>query len=65
MTTTNDGSRKHDVRVRRFHLAAFAYGACIPLLALAHLLGLMSLFAAVSAVALMLAANAGALLPLP
>jgi hypothetical protein len=53
------------VRVRRFHLAAFAYGACIPLLALAHLLGLMSLFAAVSAVALMLAANAGALLPLP
>ena len=34
---------KHDVRVRRFLLAAGAYGACLPLLAIAHVLGLIPL----------------------
>jgi diguanylate cyclase (GGDEF)-like protein len=46
------------VRVRRFHLAALAYGACLPLLGLAHLLGLLSLHALLGAVLLMAAANA-------
>jgi len=32
---------KHDVRVRRFLLAAAAYGACLPLLGIAHVLGLI------------------------
>jgi diguanylate cyclase (GGDEF)-like protein len=34
---------KHAVRVRRFYLAAGAYAACLPLLALGHLLGLIPL----------------------
>jgi diguanylate cyclase (GGDEF)-like protein len=34
-------SSKHQVRLRRFFLAAGAYGVCIPLLAMAHWLGLV------------------------
>ena len=55
---TESMGKKHDVRVRRFTLAAFAYGACLPLLGLADLLGLMSPFAAASTAALIVAANA-------
>jgi diguanylate cyclase (GGDEF)-like protein len=40
---TPGGSSKKAVRLRRFLLAGAAYGVCIPLLAIAHLLGLIGL----------------------
>jgi len=48
---------KHDVRVRRFLLAAGAYGACLPLLAIAHVLGLIPLKTVVEVGGLMIATN--------
>ncbi len=57
-TTIPFAPRKHEVRVHRFNLAMLAYAACLPLLALAHLLGFMSLFGVVTAAAAMVVANA-------
>jgi diguanylate cyclase (GGDEF)-like protein len=48
---------KHDVRVRRFLLAAGAYGACLPLLAIAHVLGLIPVKTVVEVGGLMIATN--------
>jgi diguanylate cyclase (GGDEF)-like protein len=48
---------KHEVRVRRFLLAAAAYGACLPLLGIAHVLGLIPLRTVVEVGGLMIATN--------
>ena len=53
------GVTKQAVRLRRFLLAAAAYGACVPLLAIAHALGMVPLASAVKIVASMAAVNAG------
>jgi len=50
-------SSKHGVRVRRFLLAASAYGCCLPLLAIAHLLGLVPLKTVLEIAAAMLVTN--------
>jgi diguanylate cyclase (GGDEF)-like protein len=50
---------KHAVRVRRFILAAGAYAACLPLLGLAHLLGLIGFAPMVTSAAAIVAVNAG------
>jgi diguanylate cyclase (GGDEF)-like protein len=50
-------SSKHDVRVRRFLLAAGAYGACLPLLAIANALGLIPLRSVVAIGSLMILTN--------
>jgi diguanylate cyclase (GGDEF)-like protein len=49
---------KQAVRVRRFLLAAGAYGVCIPLLAIANLLGMIPARTAVEIVAAIVAVNA-------
>ena len=49
----------HDVRMRRFMLAMGAYAACLPLLGIAYLLGLMPAFGAVSTAVACVAVNAG------
>jgi diguanylate cyclase (GGDEF)-like protein len=49
---------KHAVRVRRFLLAAAAYSLCIPLLAIAHLLGFIHREPVVVSAATILAVNA-------
>ncbi len=51
-------SSKHSVRVRRFLLASAAYGVCLPLLAIAHLLGLIGLRPALEIGALIVLVNA-------
>ena len=48
---------KQAVRLRRFMLAATAYGVCLPLLALAHRLGLVPLAPVIVAAAAMVAVN--------
>ncbi|HET9580875.1 MAG TPA: EAL domain-containing protein [Usitatibacter sp.] len=55
---SHEGS-KHAVRVRRFYLAAAAYATCIPLLIIAHALGIMALAPAIAAGAAIVAVNAG------
>ena len=50
-------SSKHAVRVQRFLMAAAAYSVCVPLLAMAHLLGLIPVRHVVEITAAMLAAN--------
>ena len=52
-------SAPHDIRVRRFLMAMAAYGACMPLLGIAYLLGLMSGFGATSTAVACIAVNAG------
>ncbi|MGZ5032926.1 MAG: putative bifunctional diguanylate cyclase/phosphodiesterase [Usitatibacter sp.] len=47
----------HDVRIRRFQLAVAAYGTCVPLLAIAHLLGLVSLRVVLELGGVMVAVN--------
>ena len=49
----------HDVRMRRFFMAMLAYAACMPLLGLAYLLGLMSAFGAVTTALASIAVNLG------
>ena len=49
---------KHDVRVRRFLLAASAYACCLPLLAIAHLLGLIPTRTVIEIGGAMIATNA-------
>ncbi len=49
---------KQAVRFRRFLLAAAAYGACVPLLGIAHLLGMVPLSSTVKIAASMVAVNA-------
>ena len=51
-------STKHDVRVRRFLLAAAAYGACLPLLVIAHTLGLIPVKTVLEIGGAMIATNA-------
>ncbi|HET6265823.1 MAG TPA: EAL domain-containing protein [Usitatibacter sp.] len=51
-------SSKHEVRVRRFFLAAAAYGVCIPLLGIAHALGILPLTSVLQIAGLMIVANA-------
>ena len=51
--------RLHAVRVRRFYLAAAAYGICAPLFVVAHLLGLVSFPAMVQIIAIGIAVNVG------
>jgi diguanylate cyclase (GGDEF)-like protein len=48
---------KHSVRVRRFLLAAGAYGACLPLLAVAHALGLVEARTVIEVGGAMIAVN--------
>jgi diguanylate cyclase (GGDEF)-like protein len=50
-------STKHDVRVRRFLMAAAAYGACLPLLGIAHALGLIPVRTMVEIGGLMILTN--------
>jgi diguanylate cyclase (GGDEF)-like protein len=50
---------KHSVRVRRFLLAAGAYGACLPLLAIANALGLVSARTVVEVGGAMILVNLG------
>jgi diguanylate cyclase (GGDEF)-like protein len=52
------GGSKHGVRVQRFLLAAAAYGACLPLLLVAHLLNFVSLRVVIELGAVMVAVNA-------
>src|SRR5258708_6764027 len=54
---SQDGS-KHAVRVRRFLLAASAYGLCVPLLVIAHVLGFMHRTPVIAATAMIAAVNA-------
>ena len=49
----------HDVRMRRFLLAMGAYAACLPLVGIAYLLGLMSGFGAMSTALAIVAVNLG------
>jgi diguanylate cyclase (GGDEF)-like protein len=51
------GSTKQAVRFQRFLLAAAAYGVCVPLLGIAHGLGLVPLAATVNIVAAMVVVN--------
>jgi diguanylate cyclase (GGDEF)-like protein len=53
---SQEGS-KHAVRVRRFLLAASAYGLCVPLLVIAHVLGFMQRTPVVAATAMIAAVN--------
>jgi len=62
MATRIAADPKHAVRVRRFLLAAAAYGACLPLLGLAHLLGLIAAAPLAIAATAMIAVNAAILL---
>ncbi len=57
--TLHLGNSKQAVRLRRFLMAAAAYGVCIPLLAFANWLGFIPLQAVSVAIAAMLAVNAG------
>jgi diguanylate cyclase (GGDEF)-like protein len=57
--TLHLGNSKQAVRLRRFLMAAAAYGVCIPLLAFANWLGFIPLRAVGVAIAAMLAVNAG------
>jgi len=52
------GAAKQAVRLRRLLLATAAYGVCVPLLALAHLLHLIAFAPTVTAIAAMVAVNA-------
>ncbi|HET7728472.1 MAG TPA: EAL domain-containing protein [Usitatibacter sp.] len=52
-------SGKHGVRLRRFFLASAAYATCIPLLGLAHLLGLIAFAPALAAALAIALVNAG------
>ncbi len=51
------GNAKQAVRFRRFLLAAAAYGVCVPLLVMAHAIGLMRLGAMLGILAAMAAVN--------
>ena len=57
--TLHLGNSKQAVRLRRFLMAAAAYGVCIPLLAFANWLGFIPLRAVSVAIGAMLAVNAG------
>ncbi|HEX4781418.1 MAG TPA: EAL domain-containing protein [Usitatibacter sp.] len=52
------GRSRQEVRLRRFVLGAAAYGVCVLLLALSHVLGLIALGPALAAIAGMAAVNA-------
>jgi diguanylate cyclase (GGDEF)-like protein len=53
------GSRMHAVRMRRFALAATAYGLCLPLMGIAHLLGLVAFAVVVQIAAMAIVFNVG------
>ena len=53
------GNSKHDVRMNRFLLAAGAYGVCLPLLLIAHLLNFIPLRVFLQVSALIVLVNAG------
>jgi diguanylate cyclase (GGDEF)-like protein len=58
-TRTPGGGTKQQVRIRRFLLAAAAYGICVPLLFIAYLLGFIGLVPALVTLGAMIAVNAG------
>src|SRR5260221_9445130 len=57
-TALHLGTRMHAVRMRRFALAATAYGLCLPLMGIAAALGLVPLHVVFEIAAIALAVNA-------